>query len=170
MMMVQLAGVTTLIHDSRKALAELTPTQDDPLFTEIWRVLEYVVFDAGSRLMESRFGGLIDAAEEVALYVAQLERVTRVAAEAPVRVPLLAARPLRAAGRLLEQTRSGDEIIGFLVEVPGLTAAFAEYLTRTAGIRARPLVDVLDLATRSGAVFVDCLERCAPGLSIPPNS
>lgn len=163
-------GVTALTRDIRTALVELTPLADDPHFEEVWAVLMQVTNVAGARLLEPRFGQLLEAADEVRLYLAQLERVARVSIGAPIRVPMLAARPLRAAGRFLDSTREADEIVAFLMEVPGLTEAFSSHLIRTAGMQSRPLVDVLDLATRAGAVFLECMERVIPGITLTPNN
>lgn len=158
-------SVTTLTSEARKALGELSPAADDPLLSEVWELCVSVTNEAGARFLEARHGTLLTAAAEVRLYVSHLERVENVIEGSPLRVPRLAARPLRAAGRYVADTTDSRELVAFLTEVPTLAAAFTDYLIRAEGRKSRPVVDVLDLAVRAGAVFTDCLIRSVPPLA-----
>ncbi len=159
-------SVTVLTGEARKALGELSPTSDDPLLSEVWELCVSVTNEAGSRFLEHAHGPLLSAAAEVRLYVAHLERVENVIEGSPLRVPRLAARPLRAAGRYIADTNDSTELVAFLREVPAIASAFGEYLIRAEGRQSRPVVDVLDLAVRAGAVFTDCLVRAVPPVAI----
>lgn len=159
------AGVEVLLADVRVALAELAPSAGDPTFETVWEMLLTATNLAGSRLLEAAHGEEWYAAEEVRRYLtAHLERVSRVASGSPLQAPLLASRGLRATVRYLEATESTDELLVFLADVPGLADAFSDYLVRTSGRGARPVVDVLDLAVRAGALFRDCLARAVPSM------
>lgn len=151
--------VLKLTEQSRLMLEDCDPATGDPSLAEAWELLVSVTSMAGARLMEKQFSGLTPAADEVALYMGHLDRVSRVGKGAPFAVPASALRPIKAAGRLLEETQDLDELQSFLWDVPPYASAMSGYLTRTAGRRARPVIDVLDLATRAGGVYRDCLTR-----------
>ncbi|MBS3182363.1 MULTISPECIES: hypothetical protein [Leucobacter] len=157
-------GVDSLVDESLTLFAECDPGITDPYLEEAWALLVDLVQMAGARLMEHRFGGLISAADEVALYLGQLERVSQVAREAPFQVPAIALRPLKAAGRFVEHSPHRDEVCQLLLAMPHIIAGYASYLTRTAGRPARPALDVLDLAVRAGSVYRDSLTRAVPAL------
>ena len=154
--------VLKLTEQSRKMLEDCDPSTGDPTLAEAWELLLSVTSMAGSKLMEKQFGGLVPAADEVALYMGHMDRVTRVGRDAPFAVPASAVRPLKAAGRLLDETKDLDELESFLWDLPPYASAMSGYLARTAGRRARPVIDVLDLATRAGGVYRDCLARTIP--------
>lgn len=162
-------NITLFTSQVRKYLGELHAGSYDPLLSEVWALCVSVTNEAGARLMEHRHGTLLAAAAEVRLYVSHLERVQNVIEGSPLRVPRLAARPLRAAGRYVADTTDSRELVAFLTEVPTLAAAFTEYLIRAEGRKSRPVVDVLDLAVRAGAVFTDCLIRSVPPLAATNN-
>lgn len=159
------ANVTGLVDQSLTLFAECDPSSNDPQLSEAWGLLMGLSQMSGARLLESGFGGLIGAADEVQLYYGQLERVAKIAHDAPFKVPSIALRPLKAAGRFVENTRELDEVCALLLMTPQICAGLAEYLTRTAGRQARPAIDVLDLAVRAGSVYRDSLVR-----SIPTNA
>lgn len=155
-------GVTTLVEETLTLFAECDPGSHDPAFEEAWALVPDLAQMSGARLMEPRFGGLIGAADEVALYLGQLERVSRVTRDAPFLVPAIALRPLKAAGRYVERTADIDEVCTLLLATPHIAAGYAEFLSRTAGRAARPALDVLELAVRAGSVYRDSLVRAVP--------
>lgn len=152
----QLAG------EARLLLKECDPVDGDPGLSEAWELFLDVTNMAGSKLMEHRFGRQMSAADDVAHYMFHLERVAVVGRGAPFAVPSVALRSVKAAGRLLEETDRLDEVQGFLTDLPAYPAAMSEYLVRTAGRNAKPVVDVLDIASRAGSVYRDCLHRSLP--------
>lgn len=161
-------GVTVqvdgLIDETFTLLAECDPGHHDPCIEDAWLLVVDLMQAGGTRLLEKRFGELISAADEVALYLGHLERVSRVVRTAPFRVPSLAIRPLQAAGRFVESTGDLDEVCGLLMAAPQVVAAYAEFLRRTVGRPARPALDVLELAVRAGSVYRDCLRRAVPNM------
>lgn len=159
-------GVAFLIAQTKQAFAELSPESDAPAFDAVWEMCVDLTNDAGARLLEHKHGSLLSAAEEVRLYLTRLERVGHVGANAPLRVPRLAARHLRTVGRYIEDTDSTEELVTFLLEVPALCEAVGEYLIRAHGRPSRPVVDVLNIAVRAGSIFTDCLSREAPTLTL----
>ena len=156
--------VGSLVDESLTSLTECDPGIDDPYLEDAWALLVDLMQMAGARLMERRFGGLIGAADEVALYLGHLERVSPVTRESPVRVPAIALRPLRTAGRLVEHSPHRDDVCHLLLAVPQILIGWASYLTRTYGRYALPVLDVLDLAVRAGSVYQDSLTRAIPAL------
>lgn len=159
------AQIRRLVTDTTRLLADAGSAGDgDPAFTAAWDLLTDVVQLAAARLLERRFDELTAASGEVMLYLSHLERVTRVAKDAPFTVPSRVVQQLQAIGRFLESTKDLAEIGEFLNSIPGIVAALAAYLTREAGRRALPVVEVLDLAVRAGGLYQDCLERALPFL------
>lgn len=159
------ATVTGLVDETLTLFAECDPGSTDPELSEAWFLLMDLSQMSGARLLERGFGGLLGAADEVQLYYGQLERVAKVALDAPFKVPSVALRPLKAAGRFVENTRELDEVCALLMMTPQICAGLLEYLTRTAGRDARPAIDVLELAVRAGSVYRDSLRRCIPAAS-----
>lgn len=155
-------GVDTLVADSLTLFAECDPGTTDPSLEEAWALLVDLSQMGGARLMEPGFGGLVAAASEVELYLGQLDRVSRVAHKAPFRVPAIALRPLKAAGRFVVHTTDIEEVCRLLLAMPHIVAAFGTFLQRTAGRPARPALDVLELAVRAGSVYRDGLNRAVP--------
>lgn len=165
MMTAEQAQVGTLIDETLTLLADCDPASNDPHFEDAWELLVDVLRMAGARLLEQRFGGLLVAADEVQLYIGHLDRVSRIAADAPFRVPAIALRPLKAAGRFVEHTSDVGEVCRLLTAAPQLAAGISEYLLRTAGRQARPALDLLELAVRAGSVYRDSLIRAVPAAS-----
>lgn len=156
------AQVGILIDETLTLLADCDPASNDPQFEDAWELFIDVTSMAGSRLLEHGFGELMTAADEVQLYLGQLDRVSRIAADAPFRVPAIALRPLKAAGRFVEDTTDTNEVCRLLTAAPQLAAGMSEFLMRTAGREARPALDLLDLAVRAGGVYRDSLMRAVP--------
>lgn len=159
----------TLLGDVRVALAELTPGAGDPPFETAWEVLVAATHAAGARLLDPEHGPEWYAAAEVRLYLEHLERVSRVSAGSALQAPRLALRALRATARYVEGSTVTDELLQFLVAVPGIAAEFSEFLVRTSGRTSRPVVDVIDLAVRAGAVYQECLARAVPTMPYTRN-
>lgn len=156
------AGVGTLIENMLKMLAECDPGGQDPGLPEAINLLIDVTHNCSVRLLDPCFNSLPYAADEVQLYLAQIERVQRVSVGSPFRVPKTALRSLRAAGRYIEHTTDLEEISLLLMAVPELLAGYSDFLVRTGGRSARPIIEVLALAIRSGSVYRDCLRRTLP--------
>lgn len=156
------AQVDRLVEESITLLSECDPGRQDPLFGDAWSTLIDLTQAGGTRLLEKRFGYLMGAADEVCLYLGQLERVSRVSHGAPFRVPQMAIRPLQAAGRFVEDTHDLDEVCALLLVTPQIAAAYSDYLRRTAGRQARPVLDLLELAVRAGSVYRDSFRRAVP--------
>lgn len=154
--------VSTLVEETITLLTDCDPGGNDPLLDESWDLLVSLTHMAATRLLEPRFGGLLGAADEVLLYLGQLERVSRVVPGAPFRVPTIALRPLKAAGRFVENSNDIDEVCTLLMCVPQLAAGYSAYLIRTGGRSARPVLDLLDLAVRAGGVYRESFTRTVP--------
>lgn len=160
------AQVTVLVDDTLKLLGECDAGGRDPLLEDAWHLLADMTGMGGARLTEQRLGALIPAADEVELYLGQMERVSKCAKGAPFQVPGIAIRRLKAVGRFVEDTRDRDEVCAFLLAVPQLAEGYSEYLARAAGRHARPVIELLDLVVRSGSVYRDSLVRAVPALMV----
>ncbi|WP_053353950.1 hypothetical protein [Leucobacter musarum] len=159
-----MTAVTTLVTETVTLFAECDASTQDPTLEEAWALVVDVSQLSGARLMEPRFGGLTQAADEVALYLGQFDRVSRITRDAPFRVPATALRPLKAAGRFVENTDSIDEVCALLLALPHIAAAYLAYLERTGGRYALPLTDLMKLAVRAGSVYRDSFTRTIPAV------
>lgn len=161
MSMVARSGVTRLSSELRVALAETSPTQEDLTFAALWSGLSSLTNEVGARLLSAEDGEGKAAAWEVQMYLPQLDRVSYVAVDIPLRVPLLAVRAWKSLARYVDTTRDLGELMMFLLEVPPIGAAFSEYSARVLGRHAAPVIDSLTLSVRAGSVFQDALRRTA---------
>lgn len=151
-----LVDLTAQIH---QALAELTPSATDPSLEHVWEKLTTVTNEAGARLLEIKMGGNYAAAAEVLWFLHHFNRVAKVVEGAPLRIPLLAVRPLEALSRGLQETNDENDLVQFLFELPAIAASLSDHATRNLGRSSLPITDSLFLFARAGSVFQECLRR-----------
>lgn len=138
---------------------EMTPGPEDHSFTDVWDLYADVTSMAGARLMEPRLGSSLEGAEEVRLYLARFDRVTKISDGMPVRIPEPSVRALRATGRLLEATTDIADLATFLKLAAPIANDFAGYAMTHLGRYASPIVDGLTVVARAGSLMSDQLPR-----------
>ena len=159
-----MSGVYELHKMLREGL-EMQAAPGDATFSEMWEMFANITNLAGCRLMETRMGASLDAAEEVRLYLARFDRVTVVSRGMPLLVPAPAIRGMRALGRLLEDTRQVEDLGAFVRLSTPLVNDYAGYAARELGRFSRPVVHGLTVVARAGALMSECVHRAVPALA-----
>lgn len=156
------SGVMTLVTEAKQALQEQSPGPGDASARDVWEQHTVLMEECGTRLLEPRFGNLLDAADEVLAFLFHYEKVKRVMSASDLTVPETLRVNLNVTGRYLGKTDDRDEIVLFLKHAPTFASDLGEYAARQQGLRARNLRDSLALLARAGGAYREFLDRTIP--------